>query len=133
MKRIGCSNKREEVIVKRRNSLSLRVSFCFSLIITIPFLIITKFSFINSIILSGVFLSSVYIFLFLLISILLSLKKHLSVVLCGGRGGGRFKIHPLGRSPEKFCGPYGRANLPLYKDRWVNLYKGRSLKTKKCI
>ena len=32
------------------------------------------------------------------------------------RGEGRFKIHPLGRSPEKFCGPYGRAHLPLQKE-----------------
>ena len=75
IKRIIGSNKREEVIVKRSGFLIFVVSFCFFLIITIPFLIITKFSFINSIILSGVFLSSVYIFLFLLISILPSFVK----------------------------------------------------------
>jgi len=47
------------------------------------------------------------------------------------RGQGRFKIHPLGRSPEKFCGPYGRDNLSLYKDRRAGLKKGRSLERKK--
>ena len=55
IKRIIGSNKREEVIVKRSGFLIFVVSFCFFLIITIPFLIITKFSFINSFILPGVF------------------------------------------------------------------------------
>jgi len=53
MKRIVGSNNREEVIVKKKNT--HLVSFCFFLIITISFLIITKIFFINSFILSGVF------------------------------------------------------------------------------
>ncbi|HRR96169.1 MAG TPA: hypothetical protein P5150_05500, partial [Candidatus Ratteibacteria bacterium] len=53
MKRIVGSNNKEE-IGKRQRFISFVISFCFFLIITIPFLIITKFSFINSIILSGV-------------------------------------------------------------------------------
>ena len=32
------------------------------------------------------------------------------------RGEEKFEIHPLGRSAEKFCGPYGRAHLLLIKE-----------------
>ncbi|HRR95577.1 MAG TPA: hypothetical protein P5150_02445 [Candidatus Ratteibacteria bacterium] len=76
MKRIVESNNKEEVIVKRKDSLVLVVSFCFLFfIITISFLIITKFSFINSIILSGVLLSPVlYTFLLFIRKIYLTIQ-----------------------------------------------------------
>ena len=63
MKRIVGSNNREEVIVKKKNT--HLVSFCFFLIITISFLIITKFSFINSFILSGVFFPIISCFIYI--------------------------------------------------------------------
>jgi len=104
MKRIVGSNNKEEV-VKRKNTHTCSI-FCL-FIITIPFLIITKFSFINSIILSGVlFISCIYIFI----------SPYFNSPLFKKEGWGGFEIHPVGRGPEKFCGPYGRANLPFIRE-----------------